>query len=127
MSGISMLHSDIKFNAAKAMVCLGGNTLCHRPDMFLPLQKSLRELTSKRGKKKRKKAKETQRAEKKVGKIGKIKIKNEREREKSQKEDIDESLGFLEEEENRNGANGNPAIPMRVMACEPLGHGLLHR
>lgn len=126
MSGISMPHSDIKFNAAKAMVCLGGNTLCHRPDMFLPLQKSLRELTSKRGKKKEKKPKKHKELKRKLGKLGKLRLKM-REREKSQKGDIDESLEFLEEEENRNRANGNPAIPMRVMACEPLGHGLLHR
>lgn len=79
MSGISMPHRDIKLNAAKAMVCLGGNTLCHRPDMFLPLQKSLRELTAKREKKKKpKKHKELKR---KLGKLGKLRLKmRERER-----------------------------------------------
>ena len=42
----------------------------------------------------------------------------EREREKTQKEDLDEKR-------NRAAANGKSAGFMTMMACEPLGHGLL--
>lgn len=55
-----------------------------------------------------------------------LKRKLEYVREKIQKEDFDELLEVLEKG-NRTRANGNPAAPMSVMACEPLVHDLLCR
>lgn len=55
----------------------------------------------------------------------KLRFKKKKKREKTPKEDLDELLEVLEEKGNRTRANGNPAGPMSVMACKPLGHGLL--
>lgn len=97
----------------------GGGEVCYFTGHTIR-KKTLIELkVGERKKKNKRKAKETQRSEKKVGKVVIKKVK--------QKiwEKPERRLWWAEKQSCR--ANGKSAGFMTMMACEPLGHGLLSK